>query len=257
MKLLKPLIVIALLFISLLFTSPLQAGDRRFTYVYETTTTEKGQLEVENWVTWKTGVEEGMRNHGFDFRHELEYGITDKLQIGVYVADWNVVSTPTGGNIATYNDSAIEIIQNLTSPETDFIGSALYGEVRLGEQNFAMEGKLLLQKNFGPMVVAYNAVVESVWEGEHPGSYNQSTGTLEHSLGASYQLSPHFLLGGEFQQAVDITGWKTPGNGFVYVGPNASIRYGRYYLTTTAMIQATALTGEADFQLRMIFGFHF
>jgi len=238
----------------------LKASDRRFTYSYEVTTAAKGKTELENWVTWKTPREDGPRGNTFDFRNEIEYGLTDKLQLGLYVADWHVADKVAGGErgaYAQYDNAAIELIRSFSSPVTDFIGSALYGEMKLGNQVFGMEGKLLLQKNFGPLVVAYNATLEAEWEGEQPGYYNQSKGTLEQTFGASYQITPRFLLGGEFQQESDLPGWGQANNSAVYVGPNASIRFNRFYVTTTAMIQATALTDEPDFQLRAIVGFNF
>jgi len=75
---------------ALLITHNAEAGERRFTYVYEATTAAKGEIEIENWVTWKTQREEASRGNTFDFRHEIEFGLTDKLQLGVYVADWSV-----------------------------------------------------------------------------------------------------------------------------------------------------------------------
>jgi hypothetical protein len=37
----------------------LEAGQRRFTFVYESTTSSKGEVELENWATWKNGRESG------------------------------------------------------------------------------------------------------------------------------------------------------------------------------------------------------
>ncbi len=238
----------------------LEAGERRFTFVYEATTAVKGELEIENWVTWKTTPEGGKRGNRVDFRHEIEYGITDHLQIGVYVADWKVLDAVAGGDKgsqAIYQDSAIELIYNLTNPVTDIVGSAIYGEVKLGDQKFELEGKAILQKNFGPIVVAYNATLEAEWEGERFGYFNERKGKFEQTFGASYQFTPNFLLGGEFLHEIEFAEWREEGDSAVYVGPNASFRYDRFYVTTTALVQATAIVGEPDFQLRTIFGFHF
>ena len=84
--------------------------------------------------------------------------MTDRLQAGIYVADWKV-----SNGQAIYKDTAVELIYNMTNPVTDLLGSALYGEVKLGDQLFKLEGKLLLQKNFGPIVLAYNAGIEAEW----------------------------------------------------------------------------------------------
>lgn len=225
------------------------AGERRFTYVYEATTAAKGEIELENWVTWKS-----QRSGGdtFDFRHEIEYGVTDRLQMALYLADWRVKK----GHVS-YQDTALEVIYNLTNPVTDLVGSAIYGEVKLGDEKFELEGKAILQKNFGPLVVAYNATFEAEWEGERFGYFNERKGKFEQSFGASWQFTPNFLLGGEVLHEIEFENWSEVGDSLVYVGPNASFRYKQYFVTTTAMIQATALGGEPEFQLRTIVGFHF
>jgi hypothetical protein len=236
------------------------AGERRFTYVYEATTAPKNEVEVENWVTWETQKEDGLRGNTFAFRHELEYGVTDHFQLSVYAADWKVVDNVAGGEKgaqAIYEDSAVEAVYNLTNPVTDWIGSAVYGEVRLGDQSLGLESKVILQKDFGPLVLAYNASVEAEWEGDRFGNFHETTGSIEQTLGASYQITPNFLVGGEFLHEMELAEWQSPADQIVYVGPNASFRYDRFFVTATAMIQATAITDEPDFQLRAIFGFHF
>lgn len=228
------------------------ASDRRFTYLYEVTTPAKGELEIENWATWKTTPEGDGRSNRFDFRHEIEYGLTDRTSLAVYVADWKVVNGQ-----AYYQDTALEVIQNLTNPVTDVIGSALYGEAKLGDQLFKLEGKLLLQKNFGPIVLAYNAGIEAEWEGAEWGQFDEESGEFMESFGISYQLTPKFFLGGEFLHEIGFAEWTTASDPVIYAGPNASFRHDRYFVTTTAMIQVTGVTDEPDFQLRAIFGMHF
>jgi len=254
------LAAVTILTSSFFLPSAVHAGERRFTYVYEATTAAKGEIEIENWMTWKTQREGGSRGNVFDFRHEIEFGITDRLQVGVYLADWSVEDSVAGGENganASFQDSAVELIYNLTNPVTDIIGSAIYGEMKIGPEKFELEGKLILQKNFGPFVVAYNATLEAEWEGERFGYFNERKGTFEQTLGASYQFTPNFLLGAEFLHEFDIADWQDVGDSVVYVGPNASFRYDRFYVTATALIQATGISAEPDFQLRTIFGFHF
>ena len=42
-----------------------------------------------------------------------------------------------------------------------------------------------------------------------------------------------------------------------FVGPNVSYRHGNWFVTVTALAQATSTADEADFQLRTIFGIGF
>lgn len=150
------------------FPFDLQASERRFTYVYEATTAAKGEIEVETWTTWKTTREESGRSNRFDFRHEIEYGVTDQTSLALYVADWKIVNGQT-----FYQDTAVEVIQNLTNPVTDLVGSALYAEAKLGDQLFKLEGKVLLQKlrahraglQCGPRSGVGRCLVGSVYRG--------------------------------------------------------------------------------------------
>jgi len=226
-----------------------EAG-RRFTYVYEAKVAKKGEIEIENWVTWKSGPN---NENGFDFRHELEYGVTDRFQLALYVADWAVEN-----NIARYENTALEAIYQLTDPKTSFLGSALYGEVKLGDTLFKLETKAILQKNIGPLVLAYNATLEAEWEGANLGNLDESYGKLEQSAGASWKFSDNIKVGGEFQQKSYLKeNWSVPTQSVIYAGPNVALEYGRYFATLTGMIQATGISGQPDFQLRTIFGVEF
>ncbi len=146
---------------------PVEAGARRFTYVYEATTSAPGSVESENWITWGTSPREERRFNAVDFRHELEFGITDHFQASVYLADWGYREDPAAHEHGfSYQSSAVELIYNLTNPTTDLLGSAVYGEVRAGPEEFELESKVILQKNIGRFVLGYNATLEAVWEGE-------------------------------------------------------------------------------------------
>jgi len=237
--------------VTTLFTAfcEISEASRRFTYVYEASTAHKGEVEVENWVTWKSGPAD---KNGFDFRHELEFGVTDRFQLALYVADWSVTD-----RVSNYQGTGLEGIYQLTDPKTSFLGSALYGEVKLGDQQFKLETKAIVQKNIGAVVLAYNATLEAEWEGENLGALDERYGKLEQTAGASYKFSPHFKAGGEFMQRCYLADWSVPTQSVIYAGPNVALEYGRYFATVTAMIQATAISGQPDLHLRAIFGVEF
>lgn len=234
------------------------ATERRFTYTYETTTTPKGGFEVENWVTWKhLGEPGGDDTDVFQFRHELEYGITDRLQLGVYFFDWQYNGDDDEGHDARWQHSGFELIYSLSNPTTDWIGSALYGEVLVGEDSLELEGKLLLQKNFGPLRIAYNLIVEAEWEGEKFGDFDERGGEFGQTVGVSYDLSKNFSVGAEVVHEIPLPDWSEVGDSNVFVGPNASVRFGRVFVTATALFQATDVEGEPDTQIRLITGIDF
>jgi hypothetical protein len=242
---------------ALLATSHLaSAGQRKFVYSYESTTAPKGVVELENWVTWKTRDTEAGRVDRFDFRHELEIGLTDRLQLGLYLADWRHESTPTGDE-TSYLHSGASLIYNLTNPTTDFIGSALYFEALVGEDVLELEGKILLEKNFGPVTVAYNAVIEAEWEGDDFDHLNESNGEFKQTAGVAYDITQSFSAGVEAYHEIALPNWEEAEESVVYAGPNVSFRVGKFFATAAGLWQVTDVDGEADFQLRTIFGFLF
>lgn len=85
-------------------------------------------------------------------RTEFEEGVTDRFQLGLYVADWRYTDNDSGKDEAEWRTAGLEGIDSMTGPNKDVLGSALYGEVRLGPEKFALEGKLLLQKEGGPAI---------------------------------------------------------------------------------------------------------
>lgn len=231
----------------------LTAGERRFTYSYETTTAPKGSWEYEQWMTWKSYDNKDR----FDFRHEFEYGLTDTLQLGIYLADWRYEDVDGEGSEADYKASGVELIYQLTDPNKSPFGTALYGEVLVGDQKVELEAKFLLQKNFGPLIAVYNAVLEAEWEGESLSNLDEEKAVWENTVGLSYQVNPNFFVGVEGLHEVEFADWGSAGDHVFYAGPNVSFRKGNVFATIAGLFQVTDVDGEPDTQLRVIAGITF
>ena len=229
------------------------AGVRHFGYVYEAVTSAPGSLDIENWVTWSR-TSNPQRADQVDFRHEFEFGVTENFQASLYVADWFYASDPQHSGFS-YSDSALELIYNLSNPVIDPIGLALYEEIRAGDRVFELESKLIAQKNLGPFIFGYNLTLEAVWEG--PGLQDRE-GELQQALGASYEVSQTLSVGMEMLHEFVFPDWgdKERTRNF-FVGPNVCYRHRNWFVTVTALAQATNTPDEADFQLRTIFGIGF
>jgi len=234
-------------------TSAAHAGARHFTYIYEAVTSAPGSVDVENWVTWSR-TSNPQRVDEVDFRHEFEFGITDKFQASVYVADWLYAANPEHSGF-TYSDSAIELIYNLTNPVVDPLGLAIYEEIRAGDRIFELESKVIAQKDLGPLILAYNATLEAVWDGV--GLQNRQ-GEVQQAFGASYEISQRVSVGVETLHEFVFPGWRASEHiQNVFVGPNVSFRHNNWFVTVTALAQATDTPDEADFEMRTIFGIGF
>lgn len=225
-------------------------GVRRFTFLYEANTSAAGSLEFENSITWKRAGDPE-RFDQVDFRHELEYGVTDKFQASLYLADWFSENDREHSGFA-YSDTAIELIYNLTSPVVDPVGLSIYGELRAGDRLVELESKLIAQKNLGPIILAYNATLEATWEGS---KLAEREGEFSQALGVSYEISPPISVGLELLHEFVLPEWRD-GEKIrnFFIGPNVSYRRGNWFVTLTALAQATDTAGEADLQLRTIWG---
>lgn len=234
-------------------TASADAGSRRFTYSYETTTMSKGAMELESWVTWKTDKASDPDFERFDIRHEFEYGVTDRLQLALYFADWRYEENATESGKTEFRDVALEAIYNLTDPNTTPFGTAVYGEIKGSDDFIELESKFLLQKNLGQWMFVYNVGGEIKWEND----YQDDEAELFQSAGVSYQINPAWSTGLEVVHEIAVPDVDTIGDSGVFLGPNASWRHGNFFVTATGLWQVTSLSGEPDFQLRTIFGFDF
>jgi hypothetical protein len=226
------------------------AGVRHFTFLYEAPTSAPGSFELEDWVTWQRTTNPA-RLDEVAFRHEIEIGVTDKFQVGVYLADWFYASDHDHSGFK-YSDSALELIYNVTNPVIDPIGLSIYQEFRGGNRVFEWESKLIAQKNFGPVILAYNATLEAVWEGKN---LDEREGEFQQAIGASYEISPRLSVGVELLHEFVLRRWRDEEEiRNLFIGPNASYRRANWFVTVTALAQATDTAGEPDLQVRTIFG---
>ena len=231
---------------------PAFGGVRHFTFIYEAPTSAPGSLELENWFTWRRVGDEDTDT--LVFRHEIEYGVTDRFQASLYFADW-FYENASGNSGTVFEDVALELIYNLTNPVTDPLGFSVYQEYKVGYRLFEWESKAILQKNIGRWILAYNATVEAVWEGE---DLEETEGEIIQAVGASYEITPHVSVGLEMVHEIVLPEWKGEDDAQnFFIGPNVSYRKGHWFVTSSFLAQATHTSGEPDFQWRTIFGVGF
>lgn len=238
---------------ALALVSAAEAGSRRFTYSYETTTMAQGAMELESWVTWKTQKSSEPGFERFDMRNEFEYGVTDRLQLAFYFFDWRYEETDANSGETNFQNVALEVIYNLTDPNTNPFGTALYGEVKGSDDFIELEAKFLLQKNLGSWMFVYNAGAEIEWEND----YTEDNAALVQTLGVAYQVNPSWSFGGELLNEFAIPDVNTFGDVSLFLGPNVAWRKNNFSMAVTGLWQLTRLADEPDFQLRTIFSVDF
>jgi len=227
-------------------------GVRHFTFLYEAPTSAPGSVELENTITWSRTTGDAHSDQ-VAFREELEVGITNHFQLGLYPLDWTFRSNTS--DEFNYDGGAVELIYNLTNPVVDPIGISLYEEIQAGRRHLESESKLIAQKNFGPLILDYNMTLEAEWEEK---GLNERNGELQQAIGASYEIVPRLSVGLELLHEFVFPEWKDHERiRNLFVGPNVAVRHGSWFVTVTALAQATNTVDEPDMEVRTIFGIGF
>lgn len=225
-----------------------QAAPQKFAHSYEAKTLNKGQFEFENNVTW--GHDSGA--DGFEFEHELEFGVSDKFQLSL-LAEWEHERVEGEGNESAFIKAGVEGIYQLTNPASDPLGSALLGEVAIGDEEFSIEGKLLISKDAGPFTAVYNVGLEGVWAGQ--GYDDEKEGEFSQTAGVSYAISSQLSVGAELQHAMVFPEWDTTEVNSLHLGPNVSLHAGGFWAVLSAGWEVTDEEDAPDFVGKVRFGF--
>ncbi|MFT3906262.1 MAG: hypothetical protein QM718_08165 [Steroidobacteraceae bacterium] len=211
-----------------------QAGEGLFGFVYTLDTQPKGTYELEQRVDVTHGQAVGGYNLGL-YRTELEYGLTDNLQIAGYVnvfsidASRNYLSpemcenripctagfgVPSSAHDANsyhrveVDGGSVEAIWRLSNPVTSPVGVGLYVEPTLGKLEDELEVRLLLQSNFidDRLILAANFLYEPEREKYDPaGVIRNSMGDILY--GASYRFASRWSAGFEGRFHTDHDGY--------------------------------------------------
>lgn len=261
-----------LLLLLLSFVSePFYANERRFTYVYETSTLPMGAREIEIWNTYRTNRDYYYRR--MDQRIEYEFGITDNLMSALYLnASWITRDSngPLDDGDAVSSQSisiSSEWKYKLMDRTADFLGMALYGEATLGLNEAELEGKLLFDKQVSNFLFAFNGVIEQEWESELEDGETEVEKELsfEFDFGAAVLLSNAFSLGIEVRNHNEVIEgtWEFSA---LFAGPVLSYATEYWWATLTFMPQVKALKGadtgnlvlrdHEKFETRLLFSFH-
>lgn len=178
-----------------------RAVERRFAFTYETPVLLPSDAEIEPWSTLRWGRD------GFfaraDERLEFEFGLTNRLQTSLYfnfgAANEDVVDPVTGtrsrASSFAWEGLSWELKYKLLDRNVRPIGLALYGEARVSPIEIELEGKLIVDRKFGNVLLAFNLVGDQEWSFEGVDTVAQNG--LELDLGAAYVFNEGIALGVE------------------------------------------------------------
>lgn len=240
-----------------------RANDRHFSYTYESAVLAPGEKELEVWTTYRNGRD--TRYTRFDERIEFEIGLVPNLQTSFYL-NLSAIGQDINGELSKSTEVTVsnEWKWRLLDSAVDGIGLALYGEITAGVDELELEGKLIVDKRLGNLLLAANFVAEHEWE--YAIGQTGKELHLDGFLGASWFFGPRFSLGVEAWNANIIADGNWEHSAF-FLGPVASYTGDGWWVTLTVLPQLPAfkksegggryvLTDYERFQARLLFSWH-
>lgn len=176
------------------------ANPRNLPFSYNASTSARGELEVEQFVDiipirleheLPDGSAESTMIPRYELETELEYGLTDRLEYGLYFAfrQGATVDTP----VIRFQGIKQRLRWRFSRPEWP-VQLAAYGEVATFHDEIEVEEKLILDYRAGRVRALANLWIEQEWyfvDDDTKYVYNPTAG-------ATYELSPAFTVGAEY-----------------------------------------------------------
>lgn len=216
-----------------------------FSYPYETLPAEA--LEVEQYADLipvrvlrelPDGTTEGVVSVRSQLQTELEYGLTDRLEIALYF------TFRQGGSSGTpflrFQGLKQRVRYRFAEQGEWPVNVGVYLEIAELHNELEFEEKILLSRRFGPVNLVANLWIEQEWyfqTAEKKHIYNPT-------LGVTYELSPRLSLGAEYwvrgrfdsdRGPTDMDGTTDPTTSTVhYAGPTLLLQAKKVWLAAGA-----------------------
>lgn len=169
---------------------------RSFTETYEYGTVPEGRTSLEIWHTQGRFENDASSPQFVENILEIEHGITDHWSLSLY----QVFEQVSAGGLELgepyhFAETKLESRYRLAERGEWPIDTSLYLELAkdFGESKYEIEGKVIGQRDFGPVIVAANAVAE-VKLGKDVDELETEYGW---AVGAAYQIHPKVRIGAE------------------------------------------------------------
>lgn len=250
------------------------ADERFFTYVQDADVLPRGAWEFEQWLTYGKGFPGGdhrFDQYRWDFREEVEHGLTDKLSAAAYLnfRQDQIVAQQAGldgTSEFSFKGLSLELKYQLLNPNTKPLGLALYLEPTYTGSEQEVEYKLIASKNIADRwILAANAVFEQEWEKDHGETEKKSV--LEFDFGAAYRITPNWSVGLEGRHRAVYEGATLDEHlaSAWFLGPNVHYGTSNWWATFTLLPQISGdpsdggvdTTQHRVFEARLIFGINF
>ena len=230
------------------------ANPRALPFTYTTDTLVPGAAELEQVVDLVPSRAQGSEGAQWvmpsAFQTEIEIGLADRLELGLYmtfVPQASVGAFPAGiGAFPGVGNGLKQRLRYIFADPNEWpIDVGVYVELTETEREVELEGKLLLQKRFGDLRIAANLSNEYELYLSKQREY-----VLNPSLGATYEISPKLHVGIDaFVRGEYPLHPKPPTRTFglgpeAYVGPAVMMNFGKLWWTVGAYARVTDFSHE-------------
>ena len=215
-----------------------------FTYPYETLPAD--EAEIEQYVdTTPLRIADPdadaahpnlqLWDQKYKLQTEFEYGITDRLELGLYLQFVN----DTGGPI--FFDGTKQRLRFRLAEQGEWpVDVALYGEVSELHDELELEEKIILAKRFDKIRVMTN-----LWFEESLEHYSGEPEVVFHpTFGVTGEIAPVFHVGAEYWAVGKFESEAPPGSAQAYndkfhhyLGPAVSLQFGRLWWSVAAYLR--------------------
>jgi hypothetical protein len=233
-----------LLLASLTIASHATASERHFGFGYESSVLSPGHAEIQPWTTARAGRD--YYYNRIDARLGFELGLLQNLQAALY---WNISSIAEDYQLdkatlksrlstTDFHSFSAEFKYKLTDPTTDALGSALLLSGSVGPMLVGVEGRVIIDKQLGSLLLDFNLVGGAL---EQLDLNSSSLATFGASAGAGYFLTPNVVTSLEARNENSFNGQLD--YSVLYFGPTLSYASTRFWLTLAVQPQVVAFKG--------------
>jgi len=239
----------ALTVCGLLCAANAAATPRALPFTYTSETLPKGAFEIEQFAdltpvrAYSTASGEPVWYGATQFQTELEYGLAERLELGLYFA---FAPSPGDGYASTAsltegNGFKQRLRYALANPGEWPIDVGLYGELVENDREIELEAKVILQRRLGKLRIAAN-----LWA-EYEVYYRpQKDLVFNPTLGITYEVTPAIHLGAETWLRVELPDPAPHPRPFSvgpvdYLGPTFLFNFGRLWWSNGIYVRTTRM----------------
>lgn len=242
--------LVSLVFL-LLATEVASANPRALPFSYPYATLAEGAIELELFVDMipvRVLDSSGslMMAPRSELTLEVEYGLLDNLELGLYFVAKDDPGAGTGDAGLSFDGIKQRLRWRLGEADEWPVNLSLYLELAEKPDEFEIEAKINLEKRFGDLSILVNLWAEREFEYSGEGLF-----ILNPTAGVTYAFSPHFHLGLEYWMHAIVGAPATTDvvtkfneDPHHFLGPAVMLNFGKLWWSVAPYLRLDGLSGS-------------